>query len=54
MKPDKKDPPEGERAEQQAKKPYVAPQMTVHGTVAEITQAINPGSADGLGGSLPK
>lgn len=39
------------KVQEQPKKPYTPPQLTVHGTVEQITQGLNPGTADvgGLG-----
>jgi hypothetical protein len=36
----------------QPKKVYSTPQLTVHGTVEKITQAVGPGNKDGLVGSV--
>lgn len=37
---------------EQPKKPYHTPELTVHGTVEQITQALGSGMKDGLTGSF--
>ena len=38
-------------AQNQPKKPYIAPQLTVHGTVGKITGAVGVTGSDGTLGS---
>lgn len=38
-------------AQNQPKKPYIAPQLTVHGTVGKITGQLGTSGPDGLLGS---
>jgi len=40
-------------AEEQTRKPYAVPELSVHGTVEEITQQLAGAAGDGLGGSPP-
>jgi len=49
---DLKDTEQGGDAENNAKRSYEPPTLTVHGTVAELTRGSNKGTADGLTGSL--
>jgi hypothetical protein len=53
MEDQRKDMLEQKEMEDRPKKPYTAPQLTVHGDVEQITQAIGPGPRDGIVGSLP-
>ena len=38
---------------QTGKRPYSAPQLTVHGTVAQLTEGISGANTDQQGGSAP-
>ena len=51
MKDKRKDVILEEEAKDLPKKPYTTPNLTVHGTVENITQALGPGNKDGLSGS---
>ncbi len=42
--------PENERAAPLPRKAYVPPQLTIHGTVSEITKALAPAGDDGVTG----
>ncbi len=44
--------PEQNTPEEQAKKPYIAPRLTIHGDVKELTQAAGGGGDDGLAGGI--
>jgi len=39
------------RADRSTRRPYAPPQITAHGTVKELTLAVDAAGEDGLGGS---
>jgi hypothetical protein len=38
--------------EQTTKRPYQQPELTCYGLASDLVQSLNPGNADGLGGSV--
>lgn len=52
MKKEKTDGLNFEGEEKPTKKPYHSPQLTVYGTVEQITGAIGPFTSDGMTGSI--
>ncbi len=51
MKSEKEDVFEKTDMKDPTKKPYRTPQLTVHGTVEKITEALGAGTKDGVMGS---
>src|SRR5436853_5646787 len=51
MESEKKDLIQNDDVQQQSKKPYKTPKVTVHGTVEQMTQTIGLTTADGITGS---
>ncbi|PYU36492.1 MAG: hypothetical protein DMG31_00835 [Acidobacteria bacterium] len=41
----------GEKAQENKSRPYSKPQVTVHGSLTEITQKVGTSTADGITGS---
>ena len=52
MEREKRDVAESADVQAPPKKPYHPPQVIIHGTVEDITQAIGGAPTDGLGGSI--